>query len=146
MQRMPTVADWLCTPIFRLTLWDLVNLKNNVLWWKLCWVNRVQSVKRSTKVFPATKASESWGSTRMNFESSCLPSCSSTATKPWWPCWPVTSTSRVLPVMFTSPGLGKQDLCQSDEPGMIKTLTGVQEGHFWSPVESFCLCWCWHRA
>ena len=28
MQRMPTVPDWLCTPIFRLTLWDLVNLKN----------------------------------------------------------------------------------------------------------------------
>ena len=68
----------------------------------------VQSMYRSTKVFPTTKASESWGSMRMYLESSCLPSCSSTATKPWWPCRPVTGTSRLLPVMLTSPGLGKK--------------------------------------
>ena len=64
-----------------------------------------QSVYRKTKLFPSTKASALDGSNNIYSENSFIPILSSAAMNPWWLWRPRTGTSRLLPVMLTSPGL-----------------------------------------
>ena len=60
---------------------------------------------RKTKLFPSTKASALDGSNNIYSENSFIPILSSAAMNPWWLWRPRTGTSRLLPVMLTSPGL-----------------------------------------
>ena len=63
------------------------------------------SVYRKTKLFPSTKASALGGSNNIYPENSFIPILSSAAMNPWWLWRSRTGTSRLLPVMLTSPGL-----------------------------------------